>query len=99
MEDPTTSILGNQAGRSEPNFRHDFTDLLTNTILLSGPPGCGKTAAVYACAEELGYEVFEVYPGIGRRNGASLDSLIGDVGKNHLIQKSSNDEGRIFHSL
>ncbi|KAG6332601.1 hypothetical protein ID866_6492 [Astraeus odoratus] len=63
-----------------------LTDSLTNTLLITGPPGCGKTAAVYACAEELGWDVFEVYPGIGRRTGANLDYLVGDVGKNHIIQ-------------
>jgi hypothetical protein len=66
---------------------HTFLDGLTNTILLSGPSGCGKSAAVYACAAELGYEVFEVYPGIGRRSGIQLETLIGDVGKNHLVNK------------
>ncbi|KAJ6613441.1 hypothetical protein B0H10DRAFT_1666509, partial [Mycena sp. CBHHK59/15] len=65
-----------------------FDGHLTNTILLSGPSGSGKTAAVYACAEELGWEVFEVYPGIGKRNGASLDTLIGEVGKNHLVRRT-----------
>ena len=64
----------------------NFTDKLTNTLLITGPAGCGKTAAVYACAEELGWEIFEVHPGIGRRNGASLDHLVGDVGKNHIVQ-------------
>lgn len=64
----------------------DFSNKLTNTLLITGPPGCGKTAAVYACAEELGWEIFEVHPGIGRRNGASLDHLVGDVGKNHIVQ-------------
>lgn len=68
---------------------HDFSDRLTNSILLCGPNGSGKTAAVYACAEELGWEVFEVYPGIGKRNGASLMSLVGDVGKNHIVSKRS----------
>jgi dephospho-CoA kinase len=58
---------------------------LMNTILLTGPSGSGKTASVYACAEELGYEVFEVYPGMGERNGASLNKLVGDVGKNHVV--------------
>ena len=29
-------------------------------LLVCGPVGCGKTAAVYACAEELGYKVLEV---------------------------------------
>jgi DNA polymerase III delta prime subunit len=62
---------------------------LHNTILLTGPPGTGKTAAVYACAEELGWEVFEVYPGIGRRNGANVENLVGEVGKNHLVRKKS----------
>ncbi|KAI5125008.1 hypothetical protein M0805_007432 [Coniferiporia weirii] len=68
---------------------HDISTPLTNTILLAGPSGTGKSAAVYACAEELGWEVFEVYPGIGRRNGASLLNLVGDVGKNHTVGKAS----------
>lgn len=70
---------------------HDFSDRLTNAILLSGPSGSGKTAAIYACAEELGWEVFEVYPGIGRRNGASLLSLVGDVGKNHIVNRGARN--------
>ncbi|KAI6047181.1 hypothetical protein EDC04DRAFT_2556550 [Pisolithus marmoratus] len=67
-----------------------FSDTLTNTLLMAGPPGCGKTAAVYACAEELGWDVFEVYPGIGRRTAASLDYLVGNVGRNHTIQVSQS---------
>ncbi|PFH52728.1 hypothetical protein AMATHDRAFT_100329, partial [Amanita thiersii Skay4041] len=62
---------------------------LSNTIILTGPLGSGKTASVYACAEELNWDVFEVYPGIGKRNGASIEHLIGDVGKNHLVRKST----------
>ncbi|KAJ7433848.1 hypothetical protein B0H11DRAFT_749926 [Mycena galericulata] len=65
-----------------------FKDHLANTIILSGPSGVGKTTAVYSCAEELGWEVFEVYPGIGKRNGASLETLVGDVGKNHLVRRT-----------
>jgi hypothetical protein len=61
---------------------------LHNTILLTGPHGNGKTAAVYACAEELDWDVFEVYPGIGKRNGASLENYIGEVGKNHLVHQT-----------
>ncbi len=62
-----------------------FGKKIRNTILLVGPPSCGKTAAVYACAEELGWNVFEVYPGLGKRGGTHLDDLIGDVGKNHTL--------------
>ncbi|CAK5262724.1 unnamed protein product [Mycena citricolor] len=67
------------------------SDLMGNTILITGPPGCGKTAAVFACADELGWDVFEVYPGIGKRNGASLEALIGDVGKNHLVRRADHE--------
>ena len=63
---------------------------LHNTILLTGPHGNGKTAAVYACAEELDWDVFEVYPGIGKRNGASLENYIGEVGKNHLVRQTKS---------
>ncbi|KAF8076393.1 hypothetical protein FPV67DRAFT_1471544 [Lyophyllum atratum] len=76
-------------------FPHRSFDPLTNTILLSGPSGAGKTAAVYACAEELGWEVFEVYPGIGKRSGHGIDTLIGDVGKNHLVRKTRTGDAGI----
>lgn len=60
---------------------------VSNTILLSGPSGTGKSAAVHAAATELGWEVFEVYPGIGKRTGTNLLSLVGDVGKNHTVTR------------
>ncbi|KAF9491036.1 hypothetical protein BDN71DRAFT_111272 [Pleurotus eryngii] len=70
---------------SQPVYKFDS---LSNTILLTGPSGVGKTAAIYACAEELGWDVFEVYPGIGKRGGANLDNLVGEVGKSHLVGTS-----------
>lgn len=60
---------------------------MSNTIIICGPSGSGKTAAVYACAAELDWEVFEVYPGVGKRSGTALDNLIGQVGRNHLVTK------------
>ncbi|KAG2141705.1 uncharacterized protein EDB93DRAFT_1089065 [Suillus bovinus] len=86
-----TSEIGVDNIPTNPNYQSsdaNFTDTLTNTLIITGSPGCGKSAAVYACADELGWEVFEVYPGIGRRSGANLDNLVGDVGKNHLIQQT-----------
>lgn len=61
---------------------------LGNAILLMGPQGSGKSAAVYAAAEELGWEVFEIYPGIGKRTGGNVMSWVGDVGKNHMVVTS-----------
>jgi hypothetical protein len=40
---------------SDENFCDE--ENVCNTMLLSGPVGCGKTSAVYACAEELGFKV------------------------------------------
>jgi hypothetical protein len=75
-----------------PTSYPPLTAWLTNTILLSGPSGSGKSAAVYAAASELGWEVFEVYPGIGKRTGGNLMSLVGDVGKNHMVGKAREAE-------
>jgi len=59
-------------------------EIRSNTILLSGPTGSCKTAAVYACAEECGYEVFEVSPGM-RRTGKEVLGLVGEMAENHHV--------------
>jgi hypothetical protein len=75
-----------------PTSYAPLSNWLTNTILLSGPNGSGKSAAVYAAASELGWEIFEVYPGIGKRTGGNLMSLVGDVGRNHMVGRQKEKE-------
>ena len=35
----------------------DDEDNLSNTLMLTGPCGCGTTAAVYACAKQMDFKV------------------------------------------
>ncbi|GHJ89095.1 hypothetical protein NliqN6_5497 [Naganishia liquefaciens] len=77
----------NNIEAAQPAGYPNLSKRLTNSILLQGPYGSGKTASIYAAASELGWEVFEVYPGIGKRSGVSLSQLVGDVGTNHMVGK------------
>lgn len=68
---------------------------LTNLILLCGPVGSGKTCSVYAVAQELGWQVFELFPGMGKRGSKEFEHYVGMVGQNHLLlRKERGIEGK-----
>ncbi|TKA29175.1 hypothetical protein B0A50_03685 [Salinomyces thailandicus] len=70
---------------------------LSNAILFSGPRGCGKTAAAFAVATELGFRVFDISPN-ERRSGRDVIDKVGDMTENHLVKHHGVDPNELSAS-
>ncbi|XP_029339759.1 ATPase family AAA domain-containing protein 5 isoform X2 [Mus caroli] len=64
----------------------DEENRLCNTVLITGPTGVGKTAAVYACAQELGFKIFEVNAS-SQRSGRQILSQLKEATQSHQVDK------------
>ncbi|VFQ93892.1 unnamed protein product [Cuscuta campestris] len=65
----------------------DIENHLQNVLLITGPVGCGKSAAIYACAKEQGFQVIEVNSS-DWRNGALVKQRFGEAVESHWIQRT-----------
>ncbi|KAG5601260.1 hypothetical protein H5410_032630 [Solanum commersonii] len=63
---------------------------LKNVLLVSGPVGSGKSAAIYACAKEQRFQVIEVNAS-DWRNGALVKQRFGEAVESHWLQRMQKD--------
>ncbi|XP_059991858.1 ATPase family AAA domain-containing protein 5 [Lagenorhynchus albirostris] len=80
QEDPLDGIDFKGSSDDEEENR------LCNTVLITGPTGVGKTAAVYACAQELGFKIFEVNAS-SQRSGRQILSQLKEATQSHQVDK------------
>ncbi|XP_078467338.1 ATPase family AAA domain-containing protein 5 [Lampetra planeri] len=79
------SDFQSESGDDESSSSED-EDSLCHGMLLTGPPGVGKTAAVYACAQELGFKVFEVNCS-SQRSGRHILAQLREATQSHQVSK------------
>ncbi|CAK8566401.1 unnamed protein product [Lathyrus sativus] len=63
-------------------------DSLQNVLLITGPTGSGKSAAVYACAQEQGFDILELNAS-DCRNGTVVKQYFGDALGSHGFKRLS----------
>ena len=86
VDDESESESDNESPRKRRRRKKELFTAYSNVVILTGPHGVGKSAAVEAVAEELGYQVFEISPG-SRRGWKDLMEAVGEVGQSELVTK------------
>ncbi|GAB2271467.1 hypothetical protein Dimus_006306, partial [Dionaea muscipula] len=70
-------------GESDSEYMEEAS-VLKNVLLVTGPVGSGKSAAIYACAKEQGFNVIEVNAS-DWRNGALVKEKFGEAVESHWL--------------
>ncbi|KAL3638815.1 hypothetical protein CASFOL_016722 [Castilleja foliolosa] len=60
---------------------------LKNVLLLTGPVGSGKSAAIYACARDQGFQIIEINAS-DWRNGALVKQKFGEAVESHWLKRT-----------
>ncbi|CAA0809944.1 P-loop containing nucleoside triphosphate hydrolases superfamily protein [Striga hermonthica] len=60
---------------------------LKNVLLVTGPVGSGKSAAIYACARDQGFHIIEINAS-DWRNGALVKQKFGEAVESHWLQRT-----------
>ncbi|XP_032389610.1 ATPase family AAA domain-containing protein 5b isoform X2 [Etheostoma spectabile] len=76
--------------QGEAGAEDDREEPLCNTMLITGPPGVGKTSSVYACAQELGFKIFEVNCS-SQRSGRHVLSQLKEATQSQLVERPGKD--------
>eukprot|EP00736_Rhodelphis_marinus_P000114 Rmarinus@m.1439 len=78
--------------RRQSSFLDDFEDedMLCNAMVITGPPGCGKSAAIKACASQFEYSVLEINPST-KRSGAAFMAVFGEATLSHALTFAGAD--------
>ncbi|KAK6300494.1 hypothetical protein J4Q44_G00285920 [Coregonus suidteri] len=71
--------------QGEAGVEENGEEDLCSTMLITGPPGVGKTASVYACAQELGFKVFEMNAS-SQRSGRDVLTQLKEATQSHLVE-------------
>ncbi|KAL1533632.1 hypothetical protein AAHA92_33492 [Salvia divinorum] len=65
----------------------DGEESLKNVLLVTGPVGSGKSAAIYACARDQGFQIIEINAS-DWRSGALVKQKFGEAVESHWLQRT-----------
>ncbi|XP_011337691.1 uncharacterized protein LOC105279536 isoform X2 [Ooceraea biroi] len=88
----TSLVKGDDGSSGDEFYSSDYSSSYNENnqiAVLLGPHGSGKSASVYAIAEELGYSVLEVNAS-SRRTGKKLLKELEEATKSHRIRKNKH---------